>query len=440
MATRCYFPSTTAADVTPVASGSWGYTSEALNRKLVPTTKSDTAIAIGTQIGAWTAGQNALDRRYVSAPLSGAQTVSGTVKMQLMAREYNNGDNSTSRMEIYVVHNDGQTVRGTCLAIGQYGPTSEYVNNATHRNKTFADGDSLTSVSASDGDRIVVAVGHSDATGATPEGSCKFGDPTATSDLPENETQTTDGVGWIEFSANLTFQTSTTFPQALPATEVSAPTIVRKASKFVTGTAPGVATFVKKVSKFVVGASPGVTTFVRKVLKSLAGTAPGVATMTRARIFVKTLAALGASAPVLLAKQVIVKVLSVASAGVATLVKVLLNLKTLGATQVSVATLGKYRSFGTPFLYTASNYSGVNFYLEVNVRASSGSARARLFDVTSNLAVAGSEVTTASSSFVRLRSSGLSLQDGHEYMLQLGTIGVGVGEIRGLPRIIAADG
>lgn len=223
MATRLYFASTTAGEVTPVANGAWGFTSEALVRKLVNGGKSNTALAIGAQIGPWTAGQSALDRRYVSAPLE-AQTINGTVAMQLMTREYATADNTTSRLEVYVVSRDGQTVRGTLLAINQYGPATEYVNNVTHRNKTYADGDAIGAVVAQKGDRIVVCVGHTDAAGSTPEGSCKFGDPTGTADLPVNETQTTDGVGWIEFSGNLVFE-----PPAVTITpsKISSPAAVR---------------------------------------------------------------------------------------------------------------------------------------------------------------------------------------------------------------------
>lgn len=92
--------------------------------------------------------------------------------------------------------------------IAQYGPATTYINNATMRNKTFADGDALTGVTMSDGDRIVVAIGHSNGPVLEPEpppfqAACKFG--TSGTDLPENETQTTDGVGWIEFSATFLF-------------------------------------------------------------------------------------------------------------------------------------------------------------------------------------------------------------------------------------------
>lgn len=207
MPTRLYF-STRAAEVVAVPNGVWGDVSEAL-ASLLSEQKVDTPLVIGSRIGPWTAGVTALDRRFVSNPLLGAQTISGTLAMQLMAREYNNGDNSTSRVEAYVVSKDGSTVRGTLLAIGQYGPASEYINNLSHQNKTFITLRAFTLVNALDGDRIVIAVGHSD-TGSTPEASCKFGDPIDTADLPIDELQTTNGTGWIEFSGNLLFVPSFT--------------------------------------------------------------------------------------------------------------------------------------------------------------------------------------------------------------------------------------
>jgi hypothetical protein len=202
VATRFYFPATTAADVTPVANGTWGDTDGALNRRLVPGTKSNTALASGTSI-VWTAGATALDRRYVSPPLDGAQTVSGTVKGYLMQAESATNDNARNRLEIYVVSGDGQTVRGTCLAIGQYGPDVEL--NTALRNKALCDGDTISSVSAQSGDRIVVCIGYADVTGSSISVSSLFGDPTAGTDLAENETNTTQNPGWIEFSATLAF-------------------------------------------------------------------------------------------------------------------------------------------------------------------------------------------------------------------------------------------
>lgn len=202
MVTRFYFPESNAADVSP-AFGAWGETGSALVRKL-QNVKGSSAITIGTRHG-WTAGVTQLDRQYVSRPMKAGISFSAvTVKMYLMTREYNNGDNSTSRLLVKIVNKAGDTIQQTLLALGQFGPATEYVNNVTHRNKAFADGDTVTgSYTTVEGDRIVVEIGHADAAGSTPEASCKFGENAT--DLPENQTQTTNGAGWIEFSNNITF-------------------------------------------------------------------------------------------------------------------------------------------------------------------------------------------------------------------------------------------
>lgn len=205
MARRLYFSLSEAAAVTPAFDGGWEDTDSAISRSLITAKSGGESLGTGPQI-AWTAGQDSLARQYVSPPLEGAQTISGTVKCQIAAREFANGDNSTSRLGLRVVSNDGNTVRGTLLAVANYGPTTEFISNVSRRNKTFADGDTLTSVNAEDGDRIVVEVGASDAAGTTPEALMGWGAPTGTNDYGENETETTALVPWIEFSADLVFE------------------------------------------------------------------------------------------------------------------------------------------------------------------------------------------------------------------------------------------
>ncbi len=206
-ATRFYFDASTAADVTASYDAGWEYQSEAGRYKL-NRTKGSSAITIGTQIGPWTAGSanQALDRQYISDPIE-AQTISGTVKGQVMSREYNTSDN-VNRMYITVkvVSNDGSSVRGTLLALNTYYTNAELISNVTHRNAILANSDTVTNVTAQQGDRILIEIGFgSSTTQTTPEGSCKWGENA--SDLPENETQTTDGAGWFEFSADITFYT-----------------------------------------------------------------------------------------------------------------------------------------------------------------------------------------------------------------------------------------
>lgn len=206
MPTRLYFSSTVVAEVNP-AFGGWGESSEAVRRKILSAKDATESLALGTRIG-WAAGQTQLDRQYVSRPMnSGISFSAATVKLQLAAREFNNGDNSTSRLLVKIVSEDGNTLRQTLLALGQFGPATELINNATLRNKIFADGDTVAGTYTTvAGDRIVVEIGYADATGTTPEGQARYGAPTGTADHGENETETTSLVPWVEFSNTITFQ------------------------------------------------------------------------------------------------------------------------------------------------------------------------------------------------------------------------------------------
>lgn len=229
MATRFYFPATASntSGLTPSFNGSWNYTSEAARCDLVDT-RGSSALAVGTQVGAWTAtaGQTALDRQFISRPLA-AQTISGTFSLMLMTREYATADNVDRIITgLYVVNSSGSVV-ATLKTLGNSGSTLEFVNNATHRTHTGANAAALTSYSCADGDRIVVEIGYSNSTSATsPEASAKWGEAGTEATLGDNAT-TADRVGWIEFSGNLTFQaqTSSTTPATTTPTNVAPTTL-----------------------------------------------------------------------------------------------------------------------------------------------------------------------------------------------------------------------
>jgi len=89
---------------------------------------------------------------------------------------------------------------------------------------------------------------------------------------------------------------------------------------------------------------------------------------------------------------------------------------------VPIVTRSTYSSFGAPFFYTAVNWGEkVEFYLEVYLKATSNTARARLINVTDGSIVVDSGLSTGSVSYKRLRSSALSLVDGKSYLVQFGT-------------------
>lgn len=189
-------------------SGMWRNSGQASNRLLSPIKTKD-AITTGTTVtGNGAAFTAVLDRQYVTPGLLGQQLISGRISGQLMVREYATTDNM-DRVILCgkVVSNDGRTIRGSILQSGNYGPTLEFISNVTHRNKTIASGQNLTPITGQDGDRIVFEIGYSNSTaGTTPDGSAKWGGNAPL--LPVNETQTTDGAGWIAITSNLRFRST----------------------------------------------------------------------------------------------------------------------------------------------------------------------------------------------------------------------------------------
>lgn len=212
MATRLYFPLTTGAPVSPAVDAAWQYISQVVRRALA-FSKGTSAILAGTTIGPWTVGQMALDRQYVSEPLAPGTVfaVANTVTMQLMAREFQTTDDvDRGFLGVRIVSQDGATVRATVLPVANYGSIGEFIAISAMRNKTFASGAALAAgYTTVVGDRLVIEIGYSNAaTGLTPNAAAKYGENAA--DLPVNETQQTDGAGWIEFSNTFTLATLAT--------------------------------------------------------------------------------------------------------------------------------------------------------------------------------------------------------------------------------------
>ena len=211
MATRFYLPSTLAADVSPpyTHQATWDETGSAVRRKMV-TVKN--GAAMGTQTVAKTLTgvlTRALVRQYVSRPLAGSQTISGTLKGTILVAESAVNDNIDKvSVKLVLVSNDGQTLRGALLSLGEYGPTNEWVKT-TLTARRIADGDALTSQAVTGGDRLVLEIGYTNTTiGASISGDMRYGDA-ASSDLGDNETDTADNNPFIEFSGTIAFQATT---------------------------------------------------------------------------------------------------------------------------------------------------------------------------------------------------------------------------------------
>ena len=209
MATRFYLPSTLAADITPVYThqASWNEVTSAVRRKMV-TVKNGAAMGDMAVLKADTAATNSLLRQYISRPLAGSQTISGTIKGTIRCKESGSNDNlNRVWSKVLLVSNDGTTLRGAFLNLGGYGPVNEY--NTVLEARRIADGDAITSQAVTDGDRIIFEVGiYNTASGSGITGTMSFGDDSAT-DLGDNETDQTAYNPFIEFSYTIAFQATT---------------------------------------------------------------------------------------------------------------------------------------------------------------------------------------------------------------------------------------
>ncbi|MDI6854391.1 MAG: hypothetical protein QME75_12400 [Deltaproteobacteria bacterium] len=229
MATRLYFHGSGPGDkyippVSPAYAAEWERTSAAARRYLSRLKRNSVnGEASGSEYEAGPANDTLL-RQFVSDPLT-AQTISGTVKGQLRCRESDAAADFCRAIVIKVVSEDGSTVRGTLLAHFPEALASEFDAGATPVNRNFPPSLSLTQVDAQAGDRLVVEVGFRAFNTVTTAytGYLHFNDYSGTSDLPEDETTADNLCGWLEFSADLTFQDRVRATQVLAQAEYDLP-------------------------------------------------------------------------------------------------------------------------------------------------------------------------------------------------------------------------
>jgi hypothetical protein len=127
-------------------------------------------------------------------------------KCQIRVLELLAEDNVRGNDSIRVFSQDGSTERAALLGQGGHGPATE--PNTSFRNKTFLDGDlAVATYTTVEGDRLVVEIGYNDQTGVTPIAQAEYGGTSGGSDLPEDETTTTQDVPWFEISTDITWST-----------------------------------------------------------------------------------------------------------------------------------------------------------------------------------------------------------------------------------------
>ena len=205
-ATRFYLPSTGTAAVSPAYAAGWlatgGTDSIRCVIKRTNTTMTDKQTNNSNTQG------NTLNRQYVSDPIA-AQNITGTVKGQLRGDESATNQDMVSAIGIRVVSNDGSTVRGTLLSI-TYPALAGNEYDTSYANRYTPTSTAVSSVTAQNGDRIVIEIGCYRYAAGNPPGRCtqSFGDD-STTDLPEDQTTTTADNPWIEFSADIRFPSVT---------------------------------------------------------------------------------------------------------------------------------------------------------------------------------------------------------------------------------------
>lgn len=168
-----------------------------------------------------TNAQDVCIRRFVSEPLVGAQTISGTIKGQIRISESSTNMNALPQICVKVIANDGQSVVGVLFTGDTRTTNVDELTTAVRNQKIPAAGISpatLSSVAAGDGDRIYVEVGvRANNTSSTSFTATARAGATATpggaNDLTEGGAETTDLNPWIEFSQALNFDPlATGFP------------------------------------------------------------------------------------------------------------------------------------------------------------------------------------------------------------------------------------
>lgn len=199
MATRFYLQNTGAATVSPSFSAGWEQTGEAdrvkLENKLntsIISTLTDNSLVIPI-----TTTQDILNRQYVSDPLP-SQTITGTFSLVVRCSENGLNANATLAVVAYVVSNDGGVSRGTLFSV--FGTDTEFPTTAATR---IVNAQTVSSIAAQAGDRIVVEIGLTATTPLSLEGGVQRFGTSAASDFALTSGLTTDLNPWCEFSQNL---------------------------------------------------------------------------------------------------------------------------------------------------------------------------------------------------------------------------------------------
>ena len=197
MATRFYLPSSGAAAVNPATSAQWDNTITGWARRRCVLAKTNSGGLDLTWSGATALGADILFAQYVSDPLSGPGTISGSVAISIRSLESNPLANAILDLGVKVVSNDGLTVRGTLVAASG---GAEFPTSAASRYVPK----SIASCNFEDGDRVVIEIGAKKASTDDYTLTLQVRDDAA-GDLDAADGDTDLESPWVEFFANLPF-------------------------------------------------------------------------------------------------------------------------------------------------------------------------------------------------------------------------------------------
>lgn len=242
MATRIYFHgpgsyNEIVPSIAPAFSSSWEGVQGGVNpnrRFCSPVKRSSVSGTAGNYSGFETSTTSPYDvgiMQFISDRLE-TQTISGTVKGQFRCYETNADADFCAAVVIRVVSADGQTVRGTLLSYFPGSLTSEWATSFT--NRQFPPSTALSEVVCQAGDRLVIEVGfRSFNTHNTYRLGYVHLNDTAATDLPEDETTTTEYAPWMEFSQTLNFINDLLASQVMAQVEHTIPGLIKASQVFV---------------------------------------------------------------------------------------------------------------------------------------------------------------------------------------------------------------
>ena len=199
MATKFYLESSGSTDISPSVHSAWtGGTAASFFRAPMDTTKAGTALT--------TFGQNVSTdlicvAQFISKPLA-AQSISGSFNSVSHAWKSTSSGVYYRGWTAWVAQPDGSS-RGTLNSNIPSNTTSAV--NTTQR--SMAASGTLSSVSAQDGDYLIVEFGWQRDTGATNTKNLRFGS-SAASDLAYSDGTTTDNNPSIQMPGTITFYTA----------------------------------------------------------------------------------------------------------------------------------------------------------------------------------------------------------------------------------------